>query len=120
MHVTFVGYSWNIQGIFQHSVFPEHSPGNIRIFNIPGICLREYSPEFHRECFPNIPGIHHGNVPRIFQENIFCLVGSDIENFDPNSIKVDEKSYINILIYYIGYVTKKICSVNPLYLIFST
>ena len=39
---------------------------------------------------------------------------------------MDEKSYRNILIYYIGYVTKlkdskylKISSVNPLYLIFS-
>ena len=45
-----------------------------------------------------------------------------IENFDPNNIKIDEKSYKNILIYYIGYVTikkdPKIYSVNPLYLIF--
>ena len=31
----------------------------------------------------------------------------DIENFDPNNIKIDEKSYKNILIYYIGYVTIK-------------
>ena len=30
-----------------------------------------------------------------------------IENFDPNNIKTDEKSYKNILIYYIGYVTIK-------------
>ena len=29
----------------------------------------------------------------------------DIKNFDPNNIKIDEKSYKNILIYYIGYVT---------------
>ena len=28
----------------------------------------------------------------------------DIENFDPNNIKIDKKSYKNILIYYIGYV----------------
>ena len=46
----------------------------------------------------------------------------NIENFDPNNIKTDEKSYKNILIYYIGYVTikehVKIYSVNPLYLIF--
>ena len=45
-----------------------------------------------------------------------------IENFDVN-IKIDEKSYKNILIYYIAYVTikqdLKICSVNPLYLIFT-
>ena len=46
----------------------------------------------------------------------------DIENFNPNNIKIDEKSYKNILIYYIGYVTikayVKVYSVNPLYLIF--
>ena len=28
----------------------------------------------------------------------------NIKNFDPNNIKIDEKSYKNILIYYIGYV----------------
>ena len=48
----------------------------------------------------------------------------NIKNFDPNNIKLDEKSYKNILIYYIGYVMikdlkyVKIYSVNPLYLIF--
>ena len=46
----------------------------------------------------------------------------NIENFDLNNIKIDEKSYKNILIYYIGYATikeyLKIYSVNPLYLIF--
>ena len=46
-----------------------------------------------------------------------------IENFDPNNIKLDEKLYKNILIYYIGYVTikkeLKMYSINPLYLIFS-
>ena len=48
-----------------------------------------------------------------------------IKNFDSNNIKIDEKSYKNILIYYIGYVTikdskyVKINSVNPLYLIFN-
>ena len=31
----------------------------------------------------------------------------NIKNFDPNNIKVDEKSYKNILAYYIGYVTIK-------------
>ena len=49
----------------------EHS-GNIPIFNIPGTLFWEYSPEFHRELFPNIPGIYHGNVPRIFHEHIFA------------------------------------------------
>ena len=45
-----------------------------------------------------------------------------IKDFDPNNIKMDEKSYKNILIYYIGFETIKkdlnIWSVNPLYLIF--
>ena len=27
MHVTFVGYSWNIQGILLYSFFPEHYLG---------------------------------------------------------------------------------------------
>ena len=45
-----------------------------------------------------------------------------IKNFDPNKIKIDEKSYKNILIYYIGCVKFKdlrsaeINSANPLYL----
>ena len=46
----------------------------------------------------------------------------DIENFNPNNTKIDEKSYKNILIYNIGYVTikeyVKIYSENCLYLIF--
>ena len=48
-----------------------------------------------------------------------------MKNIDPNNIKIDEKSYKDILIYYIGYVMtkdlqyRKINSVNPLYLIFS-
>ena len=46
----------------------------------------------------------------------------NIENFDPNDITIDKKSYKNILIYYMGYVTIKeyikLFSVNPLYLIF--
>ena len=47
------------------------------------------------------------------------------KNFDPNNIEINEKSYENIFIYYIGYVTikdhkyLKINSVNPLYLFFS-
>ena len=48
----------------------------------------------------------------------------NIKKFDPNNIKIDEKSYRKILIYYIGYVTIKdskyikIYSVNLSYLIF--
>ena len=41
----------------------------------------------------------------------------DIEKFDPINIKIDEKSYKNILIYYIKKYAK-IQNVNPLYLIF--
>ena len=49
----------------------------------------------------------------------------NIKVFDLNNIKIDKKSYKNILIYYIGYVTTKdskyvkIYNVNPSYLIFS-
>ena len=45
------------------------------------------------------------------------------KNLDPHKIKIDEKSYQNIVIYHIGYVTVKKLSyakiniVNPLYLI---
>ena len=47
----------------------------------------------------------------------------DIKDFDSNLLKIDKKSYKNIDIYYIGYITMKdsdyvkINSVNPLYLI---
>ena len=49
----------------------------------------------------------------------------NIKSFDPSNIKIDEKSYKNILIYYIGYRMIKdleylnINSVNSLYSIFS-
>ena len=49
----------------------------------------------------------------------------NIKDFDPNLLKIDKKSYKNIDIYYIGYITMKdsdyvkIKSVNPLYLIIS-
>ena len=46
----------------------------------------------------------------------------NIENLKSNNIKIDEKSYKYILIYYIGYVSVKeyikIDSAKPLYLIF--
>ena len=48
----------------------------------------------------------------------------NIKNFDSSLLKIDKKSYKNIRIYYIGYITTKsisdyenINSVNPLYLI---
>ena len=47
---------------------------------------------------------------------------SNKKEFDSDNIKIDENSYKNILIYYIGYVTVKkglkTYSVNPLYLIY--
>ena len=49
----------------------------------------------------------------------------NIKEFGPNNIRLDEKSYKNILIYYIIYVAMKdskyikINSVNPLYLVFN-
>ena len=45
----------------------------------------------------------------------------NIKDFDSNLPKIDKKSYKNIAIYYIGYITKKdkykINCVNPLYLL---
>ena len=47
------------------------------------------------------------------------------KKIDPNNIKIDENSYIYILLFHIAYVTikdlkyVKINSVNPLYLIFN-
>ena len=61
-------------------------------------------------------------------KNRTCYFFNDIiniENVDPNSIKIDEKSYKSILIYYIECGTIKdwkyikIYCANPLYLIFS-
>ena len=46
----------------------------------------------------------------------------NIKDFDPDNIRIDEKSYKNIFIYYIGYVAikkyLKIYNVNLLHLIF--
>ena len=48
----------------------------------------------------------------------------NIEDFDSNLLKIDKKSYKNIDIYYIGYITirsisdyNSINSVNPMYFI---
>ena len=57
----------------------------------------------------------------------FCVFNDNIniKNFDPNNIKLDEKSFKDILIYYISYLTIKsskyikINNVNLSYLIFS-
>ena len=58
------------------------------------------------------------------KNNTYYILGdiTNIKIFDLIDIKIDENSYKNIFIYYIGYVTikkdLKIYSVNPLYLIF--
>ena len=47
----------------------------------------------------------------------------NLKDFDPNLLKLDKRSSMDISIYYIGYITKKpkynINSVNPLYLLIS-
>ena len=69
-----------------------------------------------------------GNIKKINVKNRTYYFFDDminITNFDPNLLKIDKKSYINIDIYYIGFITMKdsdyvnINSVNPLYLIIS-
>ena len=65
----------------------------------------------------NVKDINIKNRTYYFFDDIM-----NIRDFDPNSIKTDEKSYKNVLIYYIGYVVikkdLKIYSANLLYLIF--
>ena len=68
----------------------------------------------------NVEDINIKNHTYYFFDDII-----NIEDFDPNNFKIDEKLYKNILIYYIAYVTIKdskdvnINSVNPLYFIFN-
>ena len=67
----------------------------------------------------NIKQINIKNRTYFFDDMI------NIANFDPNLLKIDKKSYKNIDIYYIGYITMKDSDyvkskcVNPLYLIIS-
>ena len=67
----------------------------------------------------NVKDIYIKNHTYYFFDDII-----NIKDFDPNNIKIDEKTYKNILIYYITYVTikdskyVKINSVNCLYLMF--
>ena len=67
-----------------------------------------------------------GNIKEINIKNRTYYFFDDminIKDFDPNLLKIDKKSYKNIDICYIGYITikdsdyVKINSVNPLYLI---
>ena len=46
----------------------------------------------------------NNKVKNISIKNVFNNI-INIKYFDPNDIKIDKKSYKNILIYYIGYVT---------------
>ena len=68
-----------------------------------------------------------GEVKQINIKNRTYYFYNDIidlkHHFEPNLVKIDKKSYKNIDIYYIGYITIKkiddyesIYSVNPLYL----
>ena len=67
-----------------------------------------------------------GNIKQINIKNPAYYFFNDminIESFDPSQIKIDKKSYKNIGIYNIGYITIKrisdyenINSVNPLHL----
>ena len=63
-----------------------------------------------------------GNIKEINIKNRTCYFFNDMisfEDFDPILLKIDKKSYKNINIYYIAYVTLKdsdyvkIKSVNP-------
>ena len=68
-----------------------------------------------------------GNIKEINIKNRTYYFFDDminIKDFDRNLLKIDKKSYKNIYIYYIGYITMnidsdyvKINSVSPLYLI---
>ena len=67
-----------------------------------------------------------GNIKEINIKNqtyYFFVDMINIKNFDPNLLKLDRKSYKNINIYYIGYITMKdfdyvkINIEDPLYLI---
>ena len=73
----------------------------------------------------NSSDIQIGNIKEINITNWTYYGFNDIiniENFNPNLFKIEKKSYKNIDIYYIGYITIKyiseiINSVNPLYFI---
>ena len=65
-----------------------------------------------------------GSIEQINIKNRTCYFFDDvinITNFDSNLLRIDKKSYKNIDIYYIGYITMKDFdyvnnhSVNPLY-----
>ena len=67
-----------------------------------------------------------GNIKEINIKNRIYYFFDDminVKDVDPSLIKIDKKSYKNIGIYYVGYITMKdsdhikINSVNPLYLI---
>ena len=68
-----------------------------------------------------------GEVKQINIKNRTCYLYNNminIKNFDPNLLKIDKKSYKNIGIYNIGYITiqkiddcENIYNVNPLHLL---
>ena len=72
LHVTFVGYSWNIQGIFIYSIFPEHYFGNIprnfmgNFFGIFRECIMGMFHEYSTNIY--LPG---GNSAK-FLKTVVC------------------------------------------------
>ena len=65
-----------------------------------------------------------GNIKQINIKNVIYYFFNDminIKKFDSNLLKIDKKSYKNIGIYYIGYITIKRIPhyehINPLYVI---
>ena len=64
----------------------------------------------------NIKDMNIKNKAYYFYDDII-----NIKDFDSSLLKIDKKSFKNIAIYFIGYITKKdkygIDSVNPLYFI---
>ena len=62
-------------------------------------------------------------IKDIYIKILTCYFFKDIvdtKNFHPNNIKIDDKSYKNILIYYIGCVTIKDSKYANLYTLSST
>ena len=49
---------------------------NVPIFKIPGTLYSNIPQNFIGNFFPNILGISHGYVPRIFYEHMFVRWGS--------------------------------------------
>ena len=82
MHVTFVGYSWNIQGTFLYSVFPEHYLG---VFpRMSYWTFFKYSGNIKSKCSANIPRTYIcpvGDYNRKTNENEKKITDHDHEKY---------------------------------------